>query len=282
MSVWDALPILQNGILACLVSALVCSFLGVYVILKRVVFVTAALSQVSSLGIAGALFVVGFFGLSTDPSQESVVWPLVSAIGLSCVVASTLAFQHTERRLTRESLLGIGYAVPAAVALLILDRVGGATHDIDNLLFGNAVFVSNGQLLFLIGMAAVVLLLHRVLYNPFIFVSFDHETAKASGMRTGVYNQLLFASMAVTVAVGISSIGALPVFAFMVVPAAAALMLTRNLRQTFVLSVLFGTSAALIGFYISFRFSLPTGPSMIAVAALYLLPGLTKTSLGPG
>jgi zinc transport system permease protein len=88
--------------------------------------------------------------------------------------------------------------------------------------------------------------------------------------------------MAVTVAVGISSIGALPVFAFMVVPAAAALMLTRNLRQTFVLSVLFGTSAALIGFYISFRFSLPTGPSMIAVAALYLLPGLTKTSLGPG
>lgn len=274
MSVWEALPILQNGILACVVAALVCSFLGVYVVLKRVVFVTAALSQVSSLGIAGAIFIGAATGLSTDPDRVSAFWPLVSATAVSCGVAAMLALQHAERRLTRESLLGIWYVVPSGAALLLLDRIGSATHDVDNLLFGNTVFVSTGQLLLLAAIATGVLVVHAVLYKEFIFVAFDHETAKASGMKTGVFNQILFASIAVTIAVTISSIGALPVFAFMVLPAVAALLLTQHLRQTFALAVMIGLASALLGFYASFRWSLPTGPSMIIVASAFLVPGV--------
>jgi zinc transport system permease protein len=274
MSVWEALPILQNGILACVVAALVCSFLGVYVVLKRVVFVTAALSQVSSLGIAGAIFIGAATGLSTDPDRVSAFWPLVSAMAVSCGAAAMLALQHAERRLTRESLLGIWYVVPSGAALLLLDRIGSATHDVDNLLFGNTVFVSTGQLLLLAAIATGVLVVHAVLYKEFIFVAFDHETAKASGMKTGVFNQILFASIAVTIAVTISSIGALPVFAFMVLPAVAALLLTQHLRQTFALAVMIGLASALVGFYASFRWSLPTGPSMIIVASAFLVPGV--------
>lgn len=285
MSVWEALPILKNGILACLITALVCSFLGVYVILKRVVFMTAALSQASSLGIAVALL----FGIwmdipigeggTAEPTMSATALPMFFAILFACAAASLLASLHTERRLTRESLLGIAYAIPAALTLLILDRIGGATYDINNLLFGNAVFISSGQLIFLAISAAVVLLIHGVLYKEFIFVSFDYETAKACGMRTLLLNQILFYSMAVMISVSINSIGVLPVFSFMVIPAAAALMLTQSLKQTFILATLFGGIAALAGFYLSFEFSLPTGPAMIAVASLLFLPGVIKSIL---
>ncbi|MFZ5862410.1 MAG: metal ABC transporter permease [Nitrospirota bacterium] len=273
MSIWEALPILQNGLAACVITALVCSFLGVYVVLKRVVFVTAALSQTASLGIAGAMFLGAMIG-GTGPDHIGSVWPIVAAVAASCGLAAVLAFQHAERRLTRESLLGVGYIVPSGIALLLLDYVGGATHDIENLLFGNAVFVSTAQVLVLALVAAVVLGVHALLYKEFVFVAFDLETAKASGMRTGALNQALFASIGLTIAVTISSVGALPVFAFMVVPSAAALLLTRRLAQTFVLSAAIGVAAALIGFYASFQWRLPTGPAMIAVASAFLVPGV--------
>lgn len=285
MSFWEALPILKNGILACLITALACSFLGVYVILKRVVFMTVAISQASSLGIAIALL-LGLWldihigeGGSMEPTLAATALPIFFAILFACAAASLLAQLHTEKRLTRESLLGIAYAVPAALTLLILDRIGGATYDINNLLFGNAVFISSGQLIFLALSAAVVLLIHGVLYKEFIFVSFDYETAKACGMRTLLFNQILFYSMAVMISVSIISIGILPVFSFMVIPAAAALMLTQSLKQTFMLATCFGGIAALAGFYLSFKFSLPTGPAMIAVASLLFIPGIIRRIL---
>lgn len=271
MSIWEALPILQNGLAACVITALVCSFLGVYVVLKRVVFVTAALSQTASLGIAGAMFLGVVIG-GTGPDHIGPVWPIVAAVVASCGLAAVLAFQHAERRLTRESLLGVGYIVPSGIALLLLDYVGGATHDIENLLFGNAVFVSTAQVLVLAVVAAAVLSLHALLYKEFVFVAFDLETAKASGMQTAALNQALFASIALTIAVAISSVGALPVFAFMVIPSAAALLLTKRLVHTFVLSVGIGVAAALVGFYASFQWRLPTGPAMISVAAAFLVP----------
>lgn len=271
MSIWEALPILKNGLAACLIAAVVCSFLGVYVVLKRVVFVTAALSQTASLGIAAAMF-LGAVVWDTGPDHIGSVWPIAAAVAASCGLAVILAFQHAERRLTRESLLGIGYVVPSGLALLLLDWVGGATHDIENLLFGNAVFISTAQVQVLAFVAAAVLGLHALLYKEFVFVAFDLETAKASGMRTGALNQALFASIALTIAVAISSVGALPVFAFMVIPSAAALLLTKRLVHTFVLSVGIGVAAALVGFYASFQWRLPTGPAMISVAAAFLVP----------
>ena len=285
MSFWEALPILKNGILACLITALVCSFLGVYVILKRVVFMTVAISQASSLGIAVALL-LGLWldihigeGGTMEPTLAVVALPIFFAILFACAAASLLVSVHTEKRLTRESLLGIAYAIPAALTLLLLDRIGGATYDINNLLFGNAVFISSGQLIFLAFSGAVVLLIHGVLYKEFIFVSFDYETAKACGMRTLLFNQILFYSMAVMISVSIISVGILPVFSFMVIPAAAALLLTQSLKQTFMLATCFGGIAALAGFYLSFKFSLPTGPAMIAVASLLFIPGIIRRIL---
>jgi len=286
MSIWEALPILQNGIIASLIAALVCSFLGVYVILKRIVFMTAAISQISSLGIATALLLqVLLWGeIAMNDHSESqtlaTLFPIIIAILFACSAALLMASQPTEKKLTRESILGIAYIIPAALALLILDSIGGAMHDINNLLFGNTVFVPPAQVTLLAIIAAIVLFVHGLFYKEFVFVAFDPETSMACGMRTLLLNQLLFGSLALMISVSISSIGVMPVFAFMVIPPAAALLLTSTLKHAFILSTIFGGISALVGFYLSFQFSLPTGPSMIAVASLLFVPGLIKKMLG--
>ncbi len=271
----DALPILQNGIVACVVVGAVSAFLGVYVILRRMVFVSAALSQVSALGVAFAFLAGHLLGVSLGGGVHHAM-PLL----FSGFAASVLAIQASEKKITRESLLGIGYILPAALTLLVLDKIAGETHEIDNIPFGNTVFVSGWLLLFLLLTTLTVLVIHLLFYKEFVFVAFDPDSAVAGGLRRALYNQLFFLTLAITISVSISTVGTLPVFGFMVMPAAASLLLTDRLKRALLLSVGFGGASALIGFYLSFLYSLPTGPAMLVICGLWLIPGILSRVTG--
>lgn len=285
MTFWEALPILQSGIIASIMVSLLAGYLGIYVILKRIVFVSAALSQISSLGIAFFFLGSALMGSSASAGslhdQAGILnGPLLSSLFFGCVTASVLAVQVGEKKLTRESILGIGYALPAGLVFLILDKLAAETHDIENILFGNVIFVPERHLVLLAGTLVVVFTIHLLLYKRFVYISFDPETAQATGSNVRLLNQLLFVTLAFTISVSIAAIGALPVFAFLVIPAASALMLTDRLKIAFSLSIVFGVLSAAIGFYLSFVYSLPTGPAMLGAAGFFLIPGILKRGLG--
>jgi len=82
--------------------------------------------------------------------------------------------------------------------------------------------------------------------------------------------------IAVVISVATRAVGALPVFAFTVIPAAAALLVTEQIRRTIALSVAIGIVAAAVGYYVSWVKTLPTGASMVIVASLFLVPGLSR------
>ena len=281
MSFLDAIPLLYNGILACTIAALISSFLGVFIVLKRIVFVSAALSQVSAFGIAISILIGVFFRIhfgEGEPTGFISVPALVSFL-FAAVAALLLAIQVGERKITRESIVGISYVLPAGLVLLILDKIAVETHEIDNILFGNAVFVSNKQLLLLALAALMILAIHALLHKEFLFSSFDPDSARAMGIKAVAFNQLLYFTFALAISISISAIGALPVFSFMVIPATAALLLSDHIRRVFWLATLFGVFSALFGFYFSFVYSLPTGSAMLAFSAIFLLPGLIKRFL---
>ena len=111
MTFLDALPILQNGILAGLLVALVSAFLGVYVILKRIVFVSAAISQISSLGVACAFLVAALLGHHASEVKSPVERSGLTSVVFACLAALILARQVSEKRITREHP---GYRLRAA------------------------------------------------------------------------------------------------------------------------------------------------------------------------
>lgn len=260
-----------------LLGAGMCAFLGVYIVVRRVVFVSAALSQMSGLGVALAFYIASLAGVScTDaPIYLNPVWYALVFAALGAVLFS---LRLGSRRMASGTLVGLGYGLAGSLAILVLNspQVIREAHEVNDLLYGNAVAVSSAQLVITTGAALVIALLHGLFGKEFLFVSFDAEMARTLGIRTGAWNTLLYLTFALGISVSTRVIGALPVFAFTVIPAAAALMLADRVWSIFVVAVVIGLCGAAGGYYASFRWSLPTGAAMVVVSALFLLPGALR------
>ncbi|HEY0840138.1 MAG TPA: metal ABC transporter permease, partial [Vulgatibacter sp.] len=157
------------------------------------------------------------------------------------------------------------------------------THEyeaVHSLLFGDAVAAPPEELIALGVTAAALVLLHLAFGRKFLFVSFDPETARAMGMPVRRYNALLYFSAGLSLAVATRALGALPVFALTVAPAAGGLLLFDRLRAVIGWAIGAALCAALVGYYLSFVWEKPTGAMIVLCAVLALLPGGVRRALG--
>ncbi|GAC1337469.1 MAG: metal ABC transporter permease [Myxococcales bacterium] len=271
-----ALPLLAGVLAAGLLS-----YLGVFIVLKRMVFVSAALSEVSGVGVAFA-FYVGAVAGGIDPHSHAgvPVWldPTWFSLAFACGSAALFSLRPGHRKLAAETIVGLGYIVASALVLAILNsqRIVQEAHAVGDILFGNAVTVPLPQIVSLALAGLLALLVHAFFFKELVYTSYDPETAAVQGVPVLRYELLLNVSTAVVISVATRAVGALPVFAFSVIPAAAALLLTERMRSTFALSVVIGVVSAAVGYYVSWVWQLPTGASMVVVSAVFLFPGLVR------
>jgi zinc transport system permease protein len=271
VSFWQSWFLWRDPLAVAVIAAALCAFVGVYIVLKRIVFVSAAMSQGSGVGVAFAFMLCSYAGV--DPHHapfylHPVPWAIFLAAGVAFIFSGNLG----NRRLSGEAVIGIVYLVAAACVILILNspRVTQEAHEVNDLLYGNAVAVPPEQLYIMAGAAIVVAIVHGLFGKEFVFTAFDAEMAQTLGLRTKLWSLLLFVTFAVAISVSTRAIGALPVFAFTVIPPAAALMIGSRMWSVFALAVAIAVTSAFIGYYASFTWSLPTGASMVIVAAGFL------------
>ncbi|MBI3071550.1 MAG: metal ABC transporter permease [Deltaproteobacteria bacterium] len=261
----------RSALAAALLVALICGFLGVYVVLKKIVFVSASLSQIASLGVAIAFSIPALSG-SDSPSGRHL-HPL--EISLAFTVAGAIFFSSVRpnRRLSPDALMGIAYIVASAAVVLLGQYMSQAEHDIKEILFGNPIAIETEALEVLAITAGAVLLLHIYFFKMFVFASFDAEMMGTLGLRPRIWDIILFSTIGVVIAVASRAIGSMNVFAFMVVPPAAALLATNRLKLAFALSVVFALAGAFFGHYFSWTYDLPPGPTMVVAATAFLAVG---------
>jgi len=269
MSFWETSFLWLEAVVASAAVAAVCAVVGVYAVLRRVVFLPAALSQVSGFGVVLA-FVLG--GLFPTLAESALLGPETLALATTLIAALLLGWMPEPRRLSREAAIGVVYVAASALVILIGDRIPQESHEIEDILFGNAVMVERGQMWLALVVAAGVLAVHAFLFRPFLLASFDPETARAHGVPVRAIDALLFLTLGLTIAVATKTVGAMPVFAFSVLPATAALKALRDIRAVFVGAALVGGLSAFLGYYASFTLELPTGACTVAVCALFLIP----------
>jgi zinc transport system permease protein len=267
----------RDPLFVAVIAGALCAFVGVYIVLKRMVFVSAAMSQMSGVGVALAFYLASVVGV--DPHRAPLyLHPLWYAIAFAGLGAALFSYNLSNRRLSGETLVGLGYLIAAASVIIVLNspRVTQEAHEVNDLLYGNAVAVPPEQLWLITGTALLIGGLHAIFGKEFLFVSFDPEMARTLGVKTRVFSLLLFLTFALTISVSTRAIGALPVFAFMVIPPAVGLLVAERLWSVFAVSVGVAVSSAALGYYISFRWSLPTGASMVAAAAAFFVPSLLR------
>lgn len=111
-------------------------------------------------------------------------------------------------------------------------------------IIGNAVAVPLQDVFILAAVALVVGVVHTVFQKEVVFVSFDRETAEAMGVNARLWSGVLYFTIGLSIPVAARAVGALPVFAFLTVPAAAALTASNRLNVAFVVSTVLGAVAA--------------------------------------
>lgn len=256
----------KDALYGALVIALACSVLGVYVVLRRIVFVGAALAQLSSAGIALGMFLYGL-GIGGELTHHPV------AMALIVTVAGAMFFGvggGGRAGVPPDAVIGVTYAVAAAAGILLIAKAKtGEVHDI--FLQGNILGITRVDTLILLAVAVPVLLVHLIFYKEFLFVSFDRETARTLGYNVRFWNLLLYFTLGVVIAYAMQFAGVMLVFNFLVLPAVTGLLLARSMRGIFSVAVASALLAALFGFSLSVPFDLPSGPAIIAVSGAIAL-----------
>ncbi len=260
--IWDV------PLAASLVAGALLGFLGVYVVLRRTVFVSAALTQISTAGLVATLIIEERVHIETEHAWEQL------AVAMTCSVAGALILgAFRSRRLPTEAAVGGSWIIASSLVVLGASQLVHAAHDLGGLVFGNAVAVPLLDLWVIAAVTGFAALVHVVFSKEILFSSFDPETAQAVGTRIRLWDAVLFLTIGLAIPAAARALGALPTFAFLTIPASAALLLRVRFRTAFVLAAAFGVVAAGAGYVLSWLAEIPTGATMVAVAALFLVPG---------
>ena len=251
---------MRHALVAGVIMALMCSFMGVYVVLKRIVFVGVALAEVSSTGIALAIL-LGFA-------------PLLGAIGFMVLGVTLLSIHWSPRRVPHDSYIGIIYSIAAALSVLFLAKSATGETQMLKLLQGDVLTVSMPETWQMAAAFMVVALLHVLFNKEFLMVSFDRDVAATLGFCAGAWDYLLFLTIGVTIAFSIRTAGVLMASAMLILPAVTALLLTTHLRRAWLLAPGLGVLPVVAGLHLSFVWDLPSSAVIVLLSFLLLLPAL--------
>ena len=231
--------------------------IGVYLVIRRVVFLGLVLANAAMVGAAAA---------------EIFHWtPEIASVGAAVTAALGLGLIQRPRRVSAESLMGWAYAAAASAPVLILAAVGAPDADTLHMLFGNLLAVSVGHAVGLGMVALVIGLAHMLLAQRFLLVTFDAEGAQVAGVNARLWSLALNLLVGVAAATAVHEIGALLTFALLTLPAMAALLVTTSMGATFVTAAALGAALPTLGLVVSFYFDLPAGPASVALLSISVL-----------
>ncbi len=248
-----AYDFLQRSLLAAALVGAVCSLIGVFVVLRGLAFIGAGTAHAAFAGVTLGYLV----GLS----------PLALAIVFGLVTAWTTGLMEEKGRMKLDVSIGILYTSTMALAILFIGLMKGYNAEVYGYLFGSVLSVTPEELntIQLLGLAVLglIVLFSKELY----FIAFDQEMAEASGVPARRIFYLLLTLVALTVVVSLKTVGAILVFAMILIPASTAYQLTHSLTQMTVYSVALGVVCAVGGLVLSYAWDLPSGPAIVLLAA---------------
>jgi len=233
--------------------------LGVYVVVRRMVFVSAALSQSAGLGVVLAHWLALQGALALPPE--------IGAVAMTLAAALLFLGERDEASSRADSLLGWLYLAGAAGILVVGSRIVQELPDIKSVLFGTAVAVTPDDASRIAWLTAAVLALHVAGARGFVEISLDRTGARVRGLPVRTLEALLLLSLALAISLVTRILGALPVFAFSVLPAMAALRVSTNVPRSLVLAGVLGALAGFWGYVLASVFGLPVGATQALLAA---------------
>jgi ABC-type Mn2+/Zn2+ transport system permease subunit len=263
--------LLRNSVYTSVLIGFACPLVGVFLVMRRLVFMGVALPQISSTGVAIALSVPLWLGLNlTDHGSYSAhTLAFVGSITFSLTAILALAFMERRGRGQPEGRLGTSYVVAAALGILLLSKNPYGEIGWLDMLKGEVITISNFDLLLTAATLALVLGALGVFHKELLLVSFDREMAVILRKNVVFWDVVLYVLIGLTVSMAVLSVGPLISFGFLLIPALIAHLFARTMRQFTVFASLVGGVIAFFGFWIAYQYDLPVGPADVVLLGVF-------------
>lgn len=243
---------IQRALLAGTLIAVLCSVLGVFLVLRRMSLIGDGLAHVSFGSTAIALALKLYSASSLVVSLPIV---LLSSLGI---------LKLTEKaRLNGDAAIGIVSALGISVGIILASVGGGYNVDLLSYLFGNILSISREEVLIAAGLFCVVMLLLALFYHELVAITFSEELARVSGVRTNSINAVLVLLTALSVVLAMKLVGIMLISSLLILPAASALQLARSFRACVALAAAQGCCSVVAGIFTSFVTNLPTSATVV-------------------
>ena len=242
---------------ALIVSVLVgvmCPILGAYVITRGRAFMGDALAH----SVLPGMVVAFLLGIS----------PFFAAVPAGIVIALLMGTVSRRTGISEDTSIGIVFAGMFALGLVMLSRATSVNVNIEDLLLGQVLGVTQNDVYVSVALTALVLIGLYAFHRQLVYTTFDEVGASVVGIKTNLIEYVLLALLALVIVIGIQAAGIVLVMAMLVTPAATGYLLARRFVGVMIIGALVGAASAIVGLYLSFHADLPSGPSMALLATL--------------
>ena len=238
--------------------SVVIPLVGTQVVFKRLAMTGDALSHTAIAGVAIGL-ILGYN-------------PLIFAIIAS--VISVLIIELFRKRFYKYSELSISIVLSLGIGLTGILSYYTPAANLNNYLFGTIFGISDLEFYLTLGLFAYILITYALFYKELMFISYNEDNAKVSGVPTKSINFMFTIITALTVAIASKIVGALIVSSLMVIPVAFALQVAKSYKTTLLYAILNSMASTAIGLYLSYALGLGPGGSIVLVSIFMLLLAL--------
>lgn len=266
-------PFLIRGFFCVLVLAPVLGGLSHLVVTRRMAFFSAALGQAALTGVAIGLLL-----------GEPLNAPYGGMFGFCLLATLVMVFVKRHATLPPDTLIGVFHALTLGLGLCLLVAVTRQfnVHQVESVLFGSLLTVTDADLLLLLTVGVSVAILLARQYNRLLLDSLNQPLASVSGADSAFLEYFFAILLTVAIVVSLKIIGALLVEALVVVPAAAARNLARGTRSYLLWSVAIAFLAGAGGLGISTQLLVPTGGAVVLAVSTIFFVTLIVTRLARG
>ena len=243
---------MQRALITGLAVAVTCSVIGLFLVLRRQSLFGDAISHVAFGGIAIGLFI------NLYPIWTAFIVSIFGAIGITKLREST--------KIPPDSAIAVLLTSGLAVGVVLIGLAGGFTLDLYSFLFGSILLVSPQDTLTILVLSAAVLSIISVIYRKLLYVTFDEQQARVSGIQVTNLNYLFIVLASITVITSIRLVGVLLISSLVVIPNITAIMFGKGFKKTLLISFLIAVYSVLGGIIISYYLNLAPGGTIVLMS----------------
>ena len=251
---------MRNALMAGLFTSIICGVIGTLIVVNRIVFLSGGIAHAAYGGIGVAFF----FGLPF----------LVGTVGFTLLAAMVMAAVTLKSKHRADTIIGVLWAVGMAVGIILMDLKPGYNVDLMSYLFGSILTVPSSSLWQMLGIGIGIVLVTGYFHQDLIAMSYDEEFAKLRGIPVTFLYFLLIGMTALSIVIIIRVVGLILVIALLTIPPFIAEKYSKSMFQMMLFSSVLSVFFTLTGLWLSYKFDLTSGATIILVAGTGFLISL--------